>query len=167
MSGIELNELMTKVSNGSNAISNFEPVQKPYNRELWRIDNGILEEDLVNFVLDKSKKKIDQLGESQRSLVRRSLIYRPILCPRLPWIFFIVFMSKFLYSCSKYRLGDIHRKITITLYKEDWIELVTKLKEKLNRIIDNNNKYEWASNIKITHQLCSQKYRKGIMTDRL
>ena len=62
MSGIELNELMTKVSNGSNAISNFEPVQKPYNRELWRIDNGILEEDLVNFVLDKSKKKIDQLG---------------------------------------------------------------------------------------------------------
>jgi len=64
MSGIELNELMTKVSNGSNAISNFEPVQKPYNRELWRIDNGILEEDLVNFVLDKSKKKIDQLGES-------------------------------------------------------------------------------------------------------
>jgi len=123
MSGIELNELMTKVSNGSNAISNFEPVQKPYNRELWRIDNGILEEDLVNFVLDKSKKKIDQLG-------------------------------------------DIHRKITITLYKEDWIELVTKLKEKLNRIIDNNNKYEWASNIKITHQLCSQKYRKGIMTHR-
>jgi len=116
MSGIELNELMTKVSNGSNAISNFEPVQKPYNRELWRIDNGILEEDLVNFVLDKSQKKIDQLG-------------------------------------------DIHRKITITLYKEDWIELVTKLKEKLNRIIDNNNKYEWASNIKITHQLCSQKYR--------
>ena len=79
---------------------------------------------------------------------------------------FIVFMSKFLYSCSKYRLGDIHRKITITLYKEDWIELVTKLKEKLNRIIDNNNKYEWASNIKITHQLCSQKYRKGIMTHR-
>ena len=74
MSGIELNELMTKVSNGSNAISNFEPVQKPYNRELWRIDNGILEEDLVNFVLDKSKKKIDQLGESLRMSVRRTLI---------------------------------------------------------------------------------------------
>ena len=74
MSGIELNELMTKVSNGSNAISNFEPVQKPYNRELWRIDNGILEEDLVNFVLDKSKKKIDQLGESLRISVRRTLI---------------------------------------------------------------------------------------------
>ena len=90
MSGIELNELMTKVSNGSNAISNFEPVQKPYNRELWRIDNGILEEDLVNFVLDKSKKKIDQLGESLRMSVRRTLVMilsdpgSAILCPRLP-----------------------------------------------------------------------------------
>ena len=93
MSGIELNELMTKVSNGSNAISNFEPVQKPYNRELWRIDNGILEEDLVNFVLDKSKKKIDQLGESLRMPIRRSLdriLSDPgsaIMCPRLPEIF--------------------------------------------------------------------------------
>ena len=78
MSGIELNELMTKVSNGSNAISNFEPVQKPYNRELWRIDNGILEEDLVNFVLDKSKKKIDQLGESLRMSAGLWLGYCPI-----------------------------------------------------------------------------------------
>ena len=45
-----------------NGMKISEPVQKPYNRELWRIGNGILEEDLVNFVLDKSKKKIDQLG---------------------------------------------------------------------------------------------------------
>ena len=61
-------------------------------------------------------------------------------------------------------VGDAHRKISITLYKEDWIELVATLKEKLNRIIDNNNKYDWASNIKITHQLCSQKYSYGVTT---
>ena len=62
MSGIELNELMTKVSNGTNSMATFEPITKPYNRELWRIDNGILEEDLVNFVLSKSKNKIEKIG---------------------------------------------------------------------------------------------------------
>ena len=63
--------------------------------------------------------------------------------------------------------SDPVRKMSVTLYKEDWTDLVNQLKKKLALIIDNNNKYEWASNINLTHQLCSQKYRKVVRSGQL
>ena len=63
ISGVELNALIAQVNdgsiNGSIPPSSFPPTpgSKPYNRELWRIQNGMLEKSLVNFVVEKSRQK--------------------------------------------------------------------------------------------------------------
>lgn len=59
MSGVELNALMNQVAETGTLPPSFQQNQasKPYNRELWRIQNGMLEKSLVNFVVDKSRQK--------------------------------------------------------------------------------------------------------------
>ena len=51
------------------------------------------------------------------------------------------------------------RKANITLFKEDWIELVARLQNLLDDIVRDSPTLSWAKNIKLNHQLCSQKYR--------
>ena len=70
MSGVELNALMTQVAETGNLPPAFQQqvaaaggASKPYNRELWRIQNGMLEKALVNFVVEKSRfKKASAIG---------------------------------------------------------------------------------------------------------
>ena len=59
MSGVELNALMTQVSETGNLPLNYQSnsASKPYNRELWRIQNGMLEKTLVNFVVERTRMK--------------------------------------------------------------------------------------------------------------
>ena len=59
MSGVELNALMAQVADHQTITPSFAPTpgSKPYNRELWRIQNGMLEKSLVNFVVEKSRQK--------------------------------------------------------------------------------------------------------------
>ena len=192
MSGIELNELIAKVT-GNSGISllpqmlpqtqnqtkevekvvNYESGSKPYNRELWRIHNGVLEEDLVNFVLDRSRQKAEQASGVTGKFWNVSVISRK--WQKIAYICFLhhveilklIIMQKsdrsYVQPFLKYTaFSDPVRKMSVTLYKEDWTDLVNQLKKKLALIIDNNNKYEWASNINLTHQLCSQKYRKVV-----
>ena len=51
------------------------------------------------------------------------------------------------------------RKPNLTLFREDWIELVGKLQFLLDEIVKAHPSFAWARNITINHQLCSQKYR--------
>ena len=63
MSGVELNALVNQVAETGTLPPGYQAGSKPYNRELWRINNGILEKSLVTFVLERTRlKKTHALG---------------------------------------------------------------------------------------------------------
>ena len=82
MSGVELNALMTQVAETGNLPPAFQQqvtaaggASKPYNRELWRIQNGMLEKALVNFVVEKSRfKKASAIGVYYSGLVTKAAL---------------------------------------------------------------------------------------------
>ena len=65
MSGVELNALMNQVAETGTLPPGYQAAgTKPYNRELWRIQNGILEKSLVTFVLERTRlKKAHAIGK--------------------------------------------------------------------------------------------------------
>ena len=78
MSGVELNALMNQISSQGQSQGSEEPAESAakteksasrsysnYNREIWRVQGGILESSLVEFCVQRTRRKfIDDISKS-------------------------------------------------------------------------------------------------------
>jgi len=130
MSGVELNALINQIQandglagqsgdNSQLAVKTEKSTKSynNYNREIWRVQGGILESSLVDFCVQRTRSKfIDDITSK--------------------------------------------RKPNLTLFKEDWLDLIDTLKRIISDIVEKGDpRSEWLKTVEITHQLCAQKYR--------